>query len=171
MNEKEKSLEEIAKPLGAPASRRQISEKCGQTVLFEKLRTIYSKTTVEHILHPCNEGTVSTPDGYAGCRSDCGETIKIWLKLNHDRIQQTGFWTNGCAATIACGSMATELAKGRSVTDAMSVDAREIADALIDLPEGNFHCAVLAAQTLRAALIDCLKISREPWKKFYRKCK
>ena len=97
--------------------------------------------------------------------------MKIWLKLDRDRIRQTGFWTDGCAATIACGSMASELARGRSVAEAMSIDAREIADALVDFPEGNFHCADLAAQTLRAALKDCLIISREPWKKLYRKCR
>jgi len=182
MTEKEKSLEAVAKPHGAPAAPRQIPVKCEKDVrspakpegfaitsLYEKLRAVYSKTTVEHILHPCNDGAVSVPDGYAETKSDCGETMKIWLKLDRDRIRQTGFWTNGCAATIACGSMATELAKDESVAEAMSVDAREIADALINLPEGNFHCAVLAAQALRAALINCLDISREPWKKYYRK--
>jgi nitrogen fixation NifU-like protein len=141
-----------------------------EKLLFEKLRTVYSETTTEHILHPCNEDAVHDPDGYACSRSGCGETMKIWLKLDHDRIRQTGFWTDGCAATIACGSIASELAKGRSVAEAMSIDAREIADALIDFPDGNFHCADLAAQTLRAALRDSLEISREPWKKFYRKC-
>ena len=142
-----------------------------EKLLSEKLRTFYSATTTDHILHPRNNGIVPDPDGYAGCRSDCGETMKIWLKLDGDRISQTGFWTDGCAATIACGSMATELAKGRLTTKALSIDAREIADALTNLPEGNFHCAVFTAQTLRAALKDCLEISREPWKKFYRKCK
>ena len=141
-----------------------------EKLLLEKLLSTYSKTTTEYILHPRNDGAVQDPDGYANSRSGCGETMKIWLKLNRDRIRQTGFWTDGCAATIACGSMASELARGRSVAEAMSIDAREIADALIDLPEGNFHCADLAAQTLRAALKDCLAISREPWKKFYRKC-
>jgi len=137
--------------------------------LFEKLRTVYSEITTEHILYPRNDGIVPEPDGYAACQSGCGETMKIWLKLDRNRIRQTGFWTDGCAATIACGSMATELANGRSVIEAMSIDAREIADALTDLPEGNFHCAALTAQTLHAALKNCLEIRREPWKKLYRK--
>jgi len=59
--------------------------------------------------------------------------------------------------------------KGKLVTEAMSIDSRSIADALVDFPEGNFHCASLAGQSLRAALKDCLEISREPWKKLYRK--
>ena len=139
-------------------------------LLIEKLRAVYSETTTEHILCPRNDGIFPEPDGYADSKSGCGETMKICLKLDgNGLIHRTGFWTDGCAATIACGSMATELAKGRSVADALSIGAREIADALSDLPEGNYHCAGLAAQTLRAALKDCLEISREPWKKFYRK--
>jgi len=137
--------------------------------LLEKMRTVYSKTTVEHILRPCNAGALPVPDGYAAGQSGCGESMKIWLKLDNGRICQTGFWTDGCAATIACGSMATELAKGRLVAEALRIDACEIAEALTDLPEGNFHCAALAALTLRVALKDCLVISREPWKKLYRR--
>jgi nitrogen fixation NifU-like protein len=136
--------------------------------LFEKLRTVYSETTAEHILYPRNNRPVPEPDGYAESQSVCNETMKIWLKLDRGRIYQTGFWTDGCAAAIACGSMASELAKDRPATDALSIGANEIADALVDFPEGNFHCAVLAAQTLREALKDCLETSREPWKKLYR---
>jgi nitrogen fixation NifU-like protein len=138
-------------------------------LLVEKLRAVYSETATDHIIYPRNNEPVSEPDGYAYSQSGCSETMKIWLKLDRDRISQTGFWTDGCAATIACGSIVTELAKGRSVTDAMSIDAREIADALVDLPEGNFHCAALAVQALRLALKDCLEMRREPWKKLYRK--
>ena len=151
----------------APNGQKSMTEE--KRILFEKLRGFYSETTTDHILHPRNVEIVPEPDGYADCRSDCGEIMKIWLKLDRDCICQTGFWTNGCAATIASGSMATELAKGKPVTEALSIGANEIADALTDLPEGNFHCAVLTAQALRAALKNCIEISREPWKKFYRK--
>ena len=141
-----------------------------EKALLEKLRAVYSETTTEHILCPRNDRAIPEPDGYACLKSGCGETMKIWLKLDRDNVvRNTGFWTDGCAATIACGSMATELAKGRLMADAISIDARLIADALVDFPEGNFHCAGLAGQALRAALIDCLEISREPWKKLYRK--
>jgi len=139
--------------------------------LIEKLRAVYSETTTEHILCPRNNGAVAEPDGYADYKSGDGETMKIWLKLDRGRIVTTGFWTDGCAAAIACGSMASELAKGRLVTEALFIDAREIANALVDLPEGNFHCAVFAEQALRMALKDCLETSREPWKKLYRKSK
>ena len=140
-----------------------------ESSLRERIRAIYSETTTDHVLHPRNEESLSNPDGYAVAQSGCGETMKIWLKLANDHIHKTGFWTDGCAVTIACGSMATELVKGKLVMEAMKVDTSAIADALIDLPQGNLHCAELAAQALRAALKDCLEVSREPWKKFYRK--
>ncbi|MDR1728524.1 MAG: iron-sulfur cluster assembly scaffold protein [Acidobacteriota bacterium] len=135
----------------------------------ERLRAVYSETAVDHILHPRNEGALPHPDGFAAVRSGCGETVKVWLKLAQGRVAQAGFWTDGCAATVACGSMATELAQGRRVAEALSIDAQTLADALGDLPGGNIHCAELAAQALRAAVQDGLAVSREPWKKLYRK--
>ena len=137
--------------------------------LRERIRAIYSEITTDHVMHPRNEESLPNPDGYAVAHSGCGETMKIWLRLADNHIYQTGFWTDGCAVTIACGSMATELIKGKLVMEAMKVDASAIADALVDLPQGNFHCAELAAQALRTALKNCLEVSREPWKKFYRK--
>jgi nitrogen fixation NifU-like protein len=94
--------------------------------------------------------------------------MQTWLKLRDNRIDEIGYWTDGCAATIAAGSMVTELAKGKTINQALTISARELADALEDLPEGNFHCADLAVNTLKATLRDCLAMQREPWKKAYR---
>ncbi len=137
--------------------------------LRERLRAIYSDVTVDHILHPQNAESIPNPDGFAACDSGCGEIMKIWLRVRNNTVTDAGFWTNGCAATIACGSMCTALATGKSVTQAMAITAQDIADALTDLPQGNIHCAELAAQTLRSALKDCISIQQEPWKKLYRK--
>ena len=137
--------------------------------LIERLRQVYSATTVDHILRPRNVEILANPDGYAEYSSGCGEIMKIYLMVRNDVVESTAFWTNGCAATIACGSMGTELAKNRPVLQALAIDAQNIADALVDLPEGNFHCAELAANTLRMALKDCLSIQQQPWKKLYRK--
>jgi nitrogen fixation protein NifU and related proteins len=137
--------------------------------LMEALSQIYSKTTIDHIIHPRNNESLPNPDGFALCRSDCGESMKIWLRIQNDRVEDTGFWTDGCAATIACGSMATDLIKGKTALEALTVSARHIADALVDFPEGNFHCSELAALALRMALKDYLSIRQEPWKKLYRK--
>lgn len=137
--------------------------------LREKLSAIYSETTIDHIIRPRNMESLPNPDGFAACQSRCGESMKIWLKARNNIIQETGFWTNGCAATIACGSMCTELVKGKSSSKALGITARDIADALINLPEGNFHCAELAADTLRAALKDLFELQNQPWKKVYRR--
>jgi nitrogen fixation protein NifU and related proteins len=138
-------------------------------LLKEKLRTIYSETTVDHIVHPHNTESITNPDGFAAYRSSCGENMKIWLKVRKDTIVDAGYWTDGCAATIACGSMAADLAISKSIHQALCITPATIADALVDFPEGNFHCAELAAETLRIALKDCLSTQQQPWKKLYRK--
>lgn len=139
-----------------------------QKRVFGELRDVYSETTVEHILRPRNAGSLQNPDSFANQHSACGESMDMWLRVSENRIEDISFWTDGCAATIACGSMASELAKGKTVQQALAVSARQIADALDNLPEGNFHCAQLAADTLRAAVRDFLMLQREPWKKAYR---
>jgi nitrogen fixation protein NifU and related proteins len=137
--------------------------------LKERLMGIYSEITIDHIIHPQNIDSIPNPDGFAASDSGCGEIMKIWLKISNNTVENAGFWTNGCAATIACGSMSTVLAIGKSVNQALGITARNIADALTDFPEGNFHCAELAADTLRVALKDHLSIQQQPWKKLYRK--
>ncbi len=138
-------------------------------LLMQRLRGIYSDTTIEHIVHPRNAQAIPNPDGYAVTQSGCNEIMKVWLKVRNDVVVDSGFWTNGCAATIACGSMGTELVKGKSIREALGMTAKDIALALVDLPEGNFHCAELTSGTLRMALKDCLSIQQQPWKKLYRK--
>ena len=140
-----------------------------EAILRKRLRSAYSEATIEHILHPHNTERIAFPDGYATCRSSCGENMQIWLTLKNGIVKDTGFWTDGCAATVACGSMATDLIKGKTVTEAMNLTAPDIADALMDLPEGNLHCAELAVQTVKAALRDCVSMQQQPWKKLYRR--
>jgi nitrogen fixation protein NifU and related proteins len=137
--------------------------------LRERLRAVYSETTTDHVLHPRNSEEIPNPDGFAACRSGCNEVMKIWLRVRNETIIDTAFWTNGCAATIACGSMATELVKDKSVREALALAAEDIAQALVNLPEGNLHCAELAAGTLRAALQNSLETQQQPWKKLYRR--
>ena len=136
---------------------------------IKRLRTIYSDTTVRHIILPQNNREIPDADGFGRYQSGCGENMKIWLKIRNNTITDTGFWTDGCAATIASGSMTTDLAKGKTVSQAMKLSASDISDALKDLPEGNFHCAELAAEALKEALKDCLITQQQPWKKLYRK--
>ena len=121
-------------------------------LLKEKLREIYSETTVAHVLAPHNTNDIQQPDGVGSCQSNCGEIMKMQLKIRSEQITAAGYWTNGCAATIACGSMATDLAIGKTIKEALGIAAEDIAASLVDFPQTNFHCAELAAQTLRNAL-------------------
>ncbi len=137
--------------------------------IVARLRKVYSDTTIKHILWPYNNKEIRDADGLGGYRSGCGENMKIWLKLRNHIIGDAGFWTDGCAATIACGSMAVKLAENKTLAVAMKITAHDIAEALENLPEGNLHCAELAAETLQNALEDCLLMQKQPWKKLYRK--
>jgi nitrogen fixation NifU-like protein len=139
-----------------------------QKKIFGNLREYYSEITADHVLRPRNVGSLNNPDGYGSVQSGCDESMQIWLKIRDNHIDEIGYWTDGCAATIAAGSMVTELAKGKTINQALTISARELADALEDFPEGNFHCADLAVNTLKASLRDCLAMQREPWKKAYR---
>ena len=138
-------------------------------VILKQLREIYSETTIRHIIRPHNNKEIPHADGFGARQSGCGENMKIWLQVRDNAIWDSGFWTDGCAATIACGSMATELAQDKTVEQAMKLTASDISEALENLPKGNLHCAELAAETLKAALKDCMVISQQPWKKLYRK--
>ena len=138
-------------------------------VILKQLREIYSETTIRHIIRPHNNKEIPHADGFGARQSGCGENMKIWLQVRDNAIWDSGFWTDGCAATIACGSMATELAQDKTVEQAIKLTASDISEALENLPKGNLHCAELAAETLKAALKDCMVISQQPWKKLYRK--
>ncbi|MCL6449164.1 MAG: iron-sulfur cluster assembly scaffold protein [Armatimonadetes bacterium] len=128
----------------------------------------YSETVLDHALNPRNVGSISEADGFGEGTGECEDTMVIWLRVVNDRITEATFWTDGCGTTIACGSMVTELAKGKTVKEAFLISREEILQALGGLPEESVHCAALAAGTLKNALQDYLEMKRFPWKKAYR---
>lgn len=134
-----------------------------------QMRSIYTEAVVDHALNPRNMGQIPTADGFARVTGSCGDTIQIWLTVKGDRIANATFLSDGCAATIASASMVTELVKGKSAPEALSINRQDVLDALGGLPEGNVHCALLAANTLRETVKDYLALRREPWKKAYRR--
>ncbi len=127
-----------------------------------------SPTLVEHALRPRNAGTLVDPDGEATLSGICEDTVRIQVRLNHDRIEEIAFMTDGCSATVACGSMVTELARGKTLQEAMKIDGKRVIQAFGGLPIEHTHCADLAANALKAALRDALQYQREPWKRLYR---
>lgn len=113
-------------------------------------------------------GHIAVPDGYAHVTGECGDTMEVFLTIRDRRIRRARFDTLGCGFTLACGSMAMEMAQGETVSDAMRIDAKKIARKLGGLPGSHEHCAHLAAETLKKAIQDYLFRGKEPWKKLYR---
>lgn len=139
-----------------------------QERVIMQAREQYSKTVVEHWLEPKNPFPMDDPDGHARIKGPCGDTMKIFIRVGNDRISDASFVTDGCITSIASGSMAVDMAIGKSAKEAMAVSAQDILDRLGGLPEESRHCALLASNTLRAAVKNFVISGKEPWKKAYR---
>ena len=116
---------------------------------------LYNATVLDHFLNPRNVGDVPEAEalGQAG-EPNCGDTMRLSLRIKDGRIVDARFRTVGCGAAIASSSMATELIKGRTLEEARHFSNREVVDALGGLPPAKIQCSVLAGQALRAALED-----------------
>src|SRR4030042_5287007 len=127
-----------------------------QASIMENAKKMYSEKVIERWLNPRNWGKVRNADGFTEIKGPCGDTMQISLKVKDRRISRIRFTTSGCATSIASGSMATELAQGRKIEEAAEISQEMILDALDGLPEESVHCALLASNTLKAAIKDYL---------------
>ena len=134
----------------------------------DQLRGTLSKKVIDHFTNPRNVGELRAADGLGRASISCGDSMQICLRVGNDRILEARFITDGCGPVIACGSMATELVKGKTVSEAMSLSEDDIKAGLDGLPDSETHCATLAVNALKQALTDCLALRREPWKRTYR---
>lgn len=135
--------------------------------VMQDMRDRYSEKTIDHFLNPRNLGGIPTPDGFARITGPCGDTMEIYIKVKEDRITNVFFWTDGCGCSIASGSMVTELAKGKRLSEAQKITQQDVLKALDGLPEDDVHCALLAVDTLREAIKDHLVFKKEPRKRAY----
>ncbi len=120
---------------------------------------LVSHLVLDHAFNPRNLGPMEAADGHARITGPCGDTMEFWLTVRNGRAEKIAFTTDGCGSSMACGSMATCLAQGRSVADVAAVTQADILRALGGLPEGMEHCALLASNVLRAACQDFLSRS------------
>jgi len=134
-----------------------------------EMRKVYSETTIDHAMNPRNLGEMENADGFGKITGPCGDTMEIWLRVKNGTVAEATFLTDGCGTSIASGSMITELAKRTSISMAQKISRQNVLSALGGLPEESQHCAILAANTLKAAIRDYLAMEREPWKRGYRK--
>jgi len=118
---------------------------------------VISPTVTDHASRPRNSGPLETFNGHARIRGPCGDTMEFWLLVREGRVEKASFVTDGCGPSYACGSMATCLVEGRSLDRATAIKHCEILDALGGLPAEVEHCALLAANTLKAACEDFVR--------------
>ena len=129
----------------------------------------FSAIVIDHAANPRNVGCMGYADTHASVLGSCGDSIEMWLKSRDGIVEEVKFWTDGCGPTIACGSIATELAKDKTIGEALAISAEVIAKSLGGLPDDHVHCAGLASLTLKKVLLEYLKLEKEPWKKAYNK--
>ncbi|MEA4888298.1 MAG: Fe-S cluster assembly scaffold protein NifU [Clostridiaceae bacterium] len=113
----------------------------------------YSEKVMDHFMHPRNVGEIEDADavGLVG-NPKCGDIMKVFLKIENGIIVDAKFKTFGCGSAIATSSMATEMIKGKSLDEALSLTNKAVAEALDGLPPIKMHCSLLAEQAVKAAL-------------------
>ncbi len=125
-----------------------------EATIQKEEKELYSERTLEEAYNPKNVGVLEDPDGYARITGPCGDTMQIHLKIADAKIVDCKFITDGCGPSTASGSAVTEMAKGKTIEDALRIEAKAILAVLDGLPEESIHCPVLAVNTLRAAIAD-----------------
>ena len=119
---------------------------------------LYSEKVMDHFRNPRNVGVLEDANGIGEVgNAKCGDIMKIYLKIEDGIIQDVKFETFGCGSAIASSSMATELIKGKPVTEAMKLTNQAVTEALDGLPAHKIHCSVLAEEAIRNALEDYQK--------------
>ena len=118
---------------------------------------MYNQKVVDYFMNPRNAGKLDDANaiGEVG-NPTCGDVMKIYLKINPETevIEDIRFETFGCAAAIATSSMVTELAKGKTIAEALKINNKDVADALGGLPPVKLHCSLLAQEGIQAAVAD-----------------
>lgn len=115
----------------------------------------YNEIVLEHFRNPRNVGRLDEADGVGEHSSDvCGDHMCVYIAVDGEHISDIRFLSLGCAASIASGSVLTEMAKGRTLTEAVAITEEDIVRALGGLPDEKIHCSVLAADALCKAIED-----------------
>ena len=118
---------------------------------------VYSLKVMEHFTNPRNVGEIDDPDGVGEEGNPvCGDMMTFYIKVKDNHLEDVKFKTFGCGAAIAVSSMVSEMAKGKTLEEAMKITPKSVADQLEGLPKNKFHCSNLGAQALNKAIKDYL---------------
>ena len=116
---------------------------------------LYSEKVMDHFQHPRNVGKIDDADGVGEVgNAKCGDIMKMYLKVDDGVITDVKFNTFGCGSAIATSSMATEMIKGKTIDEALTLSNKAVVEALDGLPANKIHCSVLAEQAVKAAVKD-----------------
>jgi nitrogen fixation NifU-like protein len=119
---------------------------------------MYSEKVMDHFMNPRNVGEMKDADGIGEVGNPtCGDLMKIFIKVKDNVITDIKFQTFGCGAAIATSSMVTELAKGKTIEEALKLTRDDVAEELDGLPPIKMHCSNLSADALKAAIEDYKK--------------
>ena len=114
---------------------------------------LYSDKVMDHFQHPRNLGKMEDADGIGEVgNAKCGDIMKIYIKVEDDIITDVSLNTFGCGSAIASSSMATEMIRGKPISEALALTNKAVAEALDGLPAHKMHCSVLAEEAVRAAV-------------------
>jgi nitrogen fixation NifU-like protein len=123
---------------------------------------VYSEKVMEHFMHPRNVGEIENPDGVGEVGNPvCGDMMAFYIKVKDNRLEDVKFKTFGCGAAIAVSSIASEMAIGKTLEEAMKITPQLVAEELEGLPTNNLHCSNLGAQALNKAIKDYLSKKRK----------
>ena len=116
---------------------------------------LYSEKVMDHFRNPRNVGVIENADGVGEVgNAKCGDIMKIYLKIENDVIVDVKFETFGCGSAIASSSMATEMIKGKPISEALGLTNKAVTEALDGLPAQKIHCSVLAEEAVKSAVKD-----------------
>jgi nitrogen fixation NifU-like protein len=122
----------------------------------------YSKKVLSHFRKPHNLGKIKNADGVGEVGNlSCGDVMKLYIKVEDNKITDVKFETYGCAAAIATSSITTDLVKGKTIEQALAMTNREVIDSLDGLPPIKIHCSLLSVDALNEAIYDYLEKNKK----------
>lgn len=131
----------------------KLLEELQRKIEYDEEQT-YSEVVIREYRNPSNFGVLDDPDAFGEIKGPCGDTMKMSLKIKDLKITDACFWTDGCGATIACGSMLTKIIKGKTLQEAKKFSGSQLLIALDELPVEHQHCPILAINTLHSTIMD-----------------
>jgi nitrogen fixation NifU-like protein len=128
-----------------------------QQQIFEETRAAYGELGFQRWRRPLYRGALADANGHGRLTGTCGDTMEVYLRFGQERVQAASFRTDGCGASTVCGSLAAELALGKTPEELVEITGETILGILGVFPREDRHCAFLAAETLQAALGDYMR--------------